>query len=75
MMCIALGVIWHQLLTGDLTTGRPGGEAWKKRLTDRGMTPALLALLASCFEGRREDRPANGARSLPRRSISAMALG
>ena len=56
----ALGVIWHQLLTGDLTTGRPGGEAWKKRLTERGMTPALLALLASCFEDRREDRPDNG---------------
>ena len=57
----ALGVIWHQLLTGDLTAGRPGGEAWKKRLTDRGMTPPLLALLASCFEDRREDRPDNGA--------------
>ncbi len=57
----ALGVIWFQLLTGDLTTGRPGGEAWKKRLTDSGMTPDLVALLASCFEDRREDRPTNGA--------------
>ncbi len=55
----ALGVIWHQLLTGDLTAGRPGGEAWKKRLAERGMTPALLALLASSFEDRREDRPDN----------------
>jgi len=55
----ALGVIWHQLLTGDLTTGRPGGDAWKKRLADRGMTPAWLGLLASCFEDRREDRPAS----------------
>ena len=56
----ALGVIWYQLLTGDLTTGRPGGEAWKRRLTERGMTPVLLSLLASCFEDRREDRPGNG---------------
>jgi hypothetical protein len=55
----ALGVIWYQLLTGDLTKGRPGGDAWRKRLTDRGMTPALLALLASTFEDERRDRPNN----------------
>jgi serine/threonine protein kinase len=55
----SLGVIWYQLLTGDLTKGRPGGEAWKKRLSDRGMTPGLLALLASSYEDEREDRPAS----------------
>jgi eukaryotic-like serine/threonine-protein kinase len=56
----SLGVIWYQLLTGDLTKGRPGGEAWRKRLADRGMTPALLALLASSYEDERADRPATG---------------
>ncbi len=57
----ALGVIWYQLLTGDLTKGRPGGEAWRKRLADRGMTPAFLALLVSSYEDERDDRPANAA--------------
>jgi TPR repeat protein len=57
----ALGVIWYQMLTGDLTKGRPGGEAWRKRLADRGMTPALLALLASSYEDERADRPSSGA--------------
>lgn len=55
----ALGVIWYQLLTGDLTKGRPGGEAWRKRLADRGMTPALLVLLVSSYEDERADRPAS----------------
>ncbi len=55
----ALGVIWYQLLTGDLTKGPPGGDAWRKRLSDRGMTPALLALLASSYEDEPGDRPAN----------------
>jgi serine/threonine protein kinase len=55
----ALGVIWYQMLTGDLTKGRPGGDAWRKRLANRGMTPALLALLASSYEEERADRPAS----------------
>jgi formylglycine-generating enzyme required for sulfatase activity len=55
----ALGVIWYQLLTGDLTKGRPGGDAWRKRLADRDMTPELLALLASSYEDERADRPAS----------------
>jgi serine/threonine protein kinase len=55
----ALGVIWYQLLTGDLMKGRPGGEAWKKRLAERGMPAPLLTLLASSYEEEREDRPAN----------------
>ncbi len=55
----ALGVIWYQLLIGDLTKGRPGGEAWRKLPADLGMTPALLALLASTYEDKRSDRPAS----------------
>ena len=31
----ALGVIWHQLLTGDLTSGVPGGLHWMEDLKER----------------------------------------
>jgi formylglycine-generating enzyme required for sulfatase activity len=56
----ALGVIWYQMLTGDLTRGRPGGTAWRRRFNERGMPAALLDLLESCFEDR-DDRPADAA--------------
>jgi serine/threonine protein kinase len=52
----ALGVIWYQMLTGDLTTGRPGGTRWQKRLADMGLDAQLVDLLAQCFEDALEDR-------------------
>lgn len=55
----ALGVIWYQLLSGDLTTGRPGGTRWPGRLIERGMDRALVDLLGSCLEDNPADRPAN----------------
>jgi hypothetical protein len=55
----ALGVIWYQLLTGDLTAGRPGGTRWMRRLGEQGMPPAQLDLLGSCFEDNPADRPAS----------------
>jgi serine/threonine protein kinase len=55
----ALGVLWYQMLTGDLTKGRPGGSGWRRRFADRGMSDAMLNLLESCFEDQ-EDRPADG---------------
>ncbi len=57
----ALGVMWHQLLTGDLTAGRPGGSKWRHRLAGRGMSAGLLDLLASCIEDDPADRPADAA--------------
>jgi serine/threonine protein kinase len=54
----ALGVIWYQLLTGELTSGRPGGNRWQARLRERGASAELLELLVSCFEDNAEDRPA-----------------
>jgi serine/threonine protein kinase len=57
----ALGVIWYQLLTGDLTKGRPGGSAWKKRLLERGMSRERVALLERCFEEEARDRPRDAA--------------
>jgi formylglycine-generating enzyme required for sulfatase activity len=55
----ALGVIWHQLMTGELGTGRPGGTRWPKRLKEQGMAAPLIDLLGSCFEDNADDRPRN----------------
>ena len=57
----ALGVIWYQLLVGDLTRGRPGGAAWQRRLADGGSTAESVGLLASCLEDELIDRPADAA--------------
>jgi serine/threonine protein kinase len=57
----ALGIIWYQMLVGDLTTGAPSGLQWTKLLMQRGMSEPLIRLLAACFEGKPEDRPANAA--------------
>ena len=55
------GVIWHQLLTGDVTQGCPTGRGWQKRLAERGMSQALLDLLIDCCGDERQERPANAA--------------
>lgn len=55
----ALGVIWYQLMTGELGTGRPGGTRWPKRLREQGMPSPLIDLLGSCFEDNPDDRPRN----------------
>jgi hypothetical protein len=55
----AIGVIWYQMVTGDLSRGRPGGSAWKKRLKDVYQVPAAMVdLMESCFNDA-EDRPAD----------------
>ncbi|HLN30516.1 MAG TPA: bifunctional serine/threonine-protein kinase/formylglycine-generating enzyme family protein [Gemmataceae bacterium] len=55
----ALGVIWYQLMTGELGTGRPGGTRWPKRLQEQGMAGPFVELLGSCFEDNPDDRPHN----------------
>jgi formylglycine-generating enzyme required for sulfatase activity len=55
----ALGVIWWQMLTGDLGAGRPGGSRWSRRLSEKGMADGLIDLLSACFEEEPADRPAN----------------
>ncbi len=57
----ALGVLWYQMLTGDLSAGRPGGTRWSRRLAEQGMADKLLDLLSSCFEDEPSDRPADAA--------------
>jgi formylglycine-generating enzyme required for sulfatase activity/serine/threonine protein kinase len=56
----ALGVIWYQMLTGDLTEGRPSGSMWRDELIEQGMALEMVKLLESCFE-RPKGRPANAA--------------
>ncbi len=52
----ALGVIWYQMMTGDLTRGPSVGQGWRKRFLEQGMSDAMLELLGSCFE-EQADRP------------------
>jgi serine/threonine protein kinase len=47
----ALGVIWYQLLVGDLTKGAPSGRGWRHALTGRGVSASVLDLMEECFEG------------------------
>jgi serine/threonine protein kinase len=53
----ALGVIWYQLLTGDLNHGAPHGAQWVFRLTEKGMPTDLIQLLHRCVEDQPNDRP------------------
>ena len=57
----SLGVIWYQLLTGDLGSGAPTGMRWAEPLRQRGMSEDAIHLLASCFEAQPEHRPADAA--------------
>ncbi|MBI1914837.1 MAG: Hsp70 family protein [Planctomycetes bacterium] len=57
----SLGVIWYQLLTGDLTRGCPTGRGWQKRLTEQGMSEPMLNLLMDCFGDEPADRPDDAA--------------
>lgn len=54
----ALGVIWLQLLTGDLSRGAPSGDGWRRRLAGRGVDESTIRILTSCFEDP-EDRPSD----------------
>lgn len=56
----ALGVIWYQLLTGDLSSGPPTGM-WADELEEQGVPRSLLRLLGSCVASRPEKRPADAA--------------
>ena len=57
----ALGVIWYQLLTGDLTTGAPSGVTWAKDLARAGVPKRQLELMMACFEANPTGRPTDAA--------------
>jgi hypothetical protein len=55
----ALGVIWYQMLTGDLSAGVPAD--WVMVLEEAGLEQALITLLGSCVSSKPERRPADAA--------------
>ncbi len=62
----ALGVIWYQLLLGDLAAAAPTGRRWMDRLGERGVPADQIELLAGCLEPEADDRPASVAVLLDR---------
>ncbi|MCI0682410.1 MAG: SUMF1/EgtB/PvdO family nonheme iron enzyme [Gemmataceae bacterium] len=56
----ALGVLWHQLLVGNLEQPRPGGSSWRRRLTRQGVPPELIETVEACFDDDVAERPADG---------------
>ncbi|MGH7169289.1 MAG: serine/threonine-protein kinase, partial [Gemmataceae bacterium] len=55
----ALGVIWYQLLTGDLLMG--ASADWREELEDTDAGDDVLRLLGACLASRVEKRPASAA--------------
>jgi TPR repeat protein/serine/threonine protein kinase len=53
----ALGVMWYQMLIGDLNKGAPAGMGWRKALVERGMGVEELDLLQACFDEDPTSRP------------------
>jgi serine/threonine protein kinase len=57
----ALGVMWYQLLIGDLVSGAPTG-LWADELEEAGLSRDLIRLLGACVAARAEKRPADAAK-------------
>ncbi len=56
----ALGVIWYQLLTGNLEMLAVPTD-WRDEVLERGLSEGLTQLLASCMASKAEKRPASAA--------------
>jgi serine/threonine protein kinase len=56
----ALGVIWLQLITGDLGMMSIPSD-WREQLVERGVGEELVRLLGACIAPRAEKRPASAA--------------
>jgi serine/threonine protein kinase len=69
----ALGIIWFQALSGNLSAPRPGGFAWRTRLAERGMAQEAITLLESCFDDDPDERPRDAA-ELAERLAALLAL-
>jgi serine/threonine protein kinase len=52
----SLGVIWWQLLEGNLSAGAPSGSKWMAKMKERGASDAMVQLLSECLEPNGEDR-------------------
>jgi serine/threonine protein kinase len=54
----ALGIIWYQLVTGNLgMTAMPSD--WREEVQERGLSEELTKLLAACIASKAEKRPAS----------------
>ncbi|HEY7426876.1 MAG TPA: bifunctional serine/threonine-protein kinase/formylglycine-generating enzyme family protein [Gemmataceae bacterium] len=53
----SLGVIWYQMLTGDLLTG--ASADWRDEIEDKGVPEDVRRLLGACLASKAEKRPAN----------------
>jgi formylglycine-generating enzyme required for sulfatase activity len=53
----ALGVIWYQMLTGDLLTG--ASADWRDEVEGRSVPEDVLRLLGSCLASKADKRPAD----------------
>ncbi len=56
----ALGVIWFQLLTGNLAMSSVPTD-WREQAAERGLSHELVELLGRCFSSKAEKRPENAA--------------
>jgi len=56
----ALGVIWYQMLIGDLGSGAPTG-LWSEDLEGGGLSRDLIRLLGACVAAKPERRPRDAA--------------
>jgi formylglycine-generating enzyme required for sulfatase activity len=56
----ALGVLWYQLLTGNLNSDRPSGK-WRKKVARLGVSEPLLDLLKGCCDDDPQERPQDAA--------------
>jgi serine/threonine protein kinase len=54
----SLGIIWYQLVTGDLRMTAVPPE-WRREVQKRGLSPGLTDLLESCINSQAEERPAD----------------
>jgi tetratricopeptide (TPR) repeat protein len=52
----ALGVIWYQMLVGDINSECPRGANWIKRLLSKGVDQQIIDCLANCIDDERENR-------------------
>jgi formylglycine-generating enzyme required for sulfatase activity len=55
----SLGVIWYQMLTGDLLAGALAD--WREEIEDKGVPNDVLHLLGTCLASKADKRPASAA--------------
>jgi len=70
----ALGVIWYQLLTGDMKAPAPTGKRWVETLRRNGVRRSEIDLMSSCFETDPAHRPSD-AGVLAARLEALLSLG